>query len=99
MSPLSTHTYEGPVMPEQRTPEDLPPPCSTCFGTFESVQDAWRASILRLRHEAPWVAGVRDTLSVGSGFGARSRDTREMVATSFTISRPRRRLVSSRVRP
>jgi thymidylate synthase len=66
---------------------------------FETAQEAWRASLEDLYHHGETVAGVKDAFSVGSAFGRKQRDTRELLAASFSIASPRRRLINSKQRP
>jgi thymidylate synthase len=53
----------------------------------------------RLRTDGCEVSSVIDPNSVGSDFGTRDRPTRELLAASFTILNPRKRLFASQARP
>jgi thymidylate synthase len=66
---------------------------------FATAQEAWRASLADLHQRGENVAGVRDAFSVGSAFGGRRRDTRELTASSFSIASPLNRLINSGKRP
>jgi thymidylate synthase len=66
---------------------------------FGTAQEAWVSSLLQLFNFGKYVAGVRDTYSVGSAFGAKIRNTKELVFTSFSIDSPRERLILSKQRP
>lgn len=66
---------------------------------YQSVQAAWLGSLSELLDHGENVTGVIQTTSVGSNFGHRIRDFRELVSTSFIIEAPRRRLTLSTHRP
>jgi thymidylate synthase len=72
---------------------------ASAIGVFESAQAAWLASLARLRIFGREVRGVIDPNSVGSDFGTKDRPTRELLAASFTILNPRKRLFPSYARP
>jgi thymidylate synthase len=72
---------------------------STTHGGFHGVQEAWAGALARLQSEGADTLGVEDSHSVGSNFGTRERSTREIIAASFSILNPRRRLFSSDARP
>jgi thymidylate synthase len=75
------------------------PTNASAIGIFETAQEAWVSSLARLRSDGCKVKGVTDPYSVGSGFGTKDRPTQELLAASFTILNPRRRLFTSRARP
>jgi thymidylate synthase len=79
-------------------PHTLTSAINSSIGVFESAQEAWITSMARLRSDGSIVAGVFDTHSVGSEFGTKDRPTRELLAASFTILNPRKRLFASRAR-
>jgi thymidylate synthase len=66
---------------------------------FDSVESAWRGVLSHLSRSGIRSGGVSDPNSVGSGFGSGPRETREALASGFTITNPRCRLVRSVARP
>jgi thymidylate synthase len=69
------------------------------IGAFASAQEAWQATLVRLHAAGVRQEGVTDPSSVGSSFGQKDRPTRELLAASFSIRHPRRRLFTSVARP
>lgn len=61
--------------------------------TYRSFQEAYLATLRSLAASGATSSGVSDPTSVGSGFGASPRATREILADAFTIEDPRERLV------
>lgn len=66
---------------------------------FGTVKEAWLASLSELYSHGETVHGVQDSFSVGSSFGAKRRDTRELCAVTFSVASPRHRLITSKHRP
>ena len=69
------------------------------IGEFDSVDAAWRAIVRSVSQNGIDVVGSVDPMSVGSTFGKKPRDFREMLGASVTILNPRNRLTRSQVRP
>src|ERR1700681_2179009 len=65
---------------------------------FDTAQEAWLAVLDQTLLHGKVVPGVCDPSSVGSAFGEKNRETRELAAVTFSIASPRRRLISSGLR-
>jgi len=65
----------------------------------DSVEAAWRNALQIIRSDGNDVASVNDPLSIGSSFGGRNRDFREIVGPCLVIENPRDRLIGSSARP
>lgn len=65
---------------------------------FESVDQAYRESLLYLRDHGSLIRSVVDKSSVGSGFGRKQRDFKEVLGFSFVLKNPRDRLIYSTAR-
>lgn len=66
--------------------------------SFNDVTEAWKFALNRVLSDGTIVRGIEDPLSIGSGFGERKRDTKEIICDSFRITNPRKRLVHSQIR-
>jgi thymidylate synthase len=71
------------------------PPALAGPRVFDTAQEAWLAVLAQTLLHGEVVPGVCDPSSVGSAFGGKIRDTRELSAVTFSIASPRRRLISS----
>jgi thymidylate synthase len=60
-----------------------------------SAQSAWLQSLDAICASGDYVPPIEEVLSVGSAFGARARPSRELIAVTFGISDPRRRVIST----
>jgi thymidylate synthase len=67
--------------------------------TYGTAQAAFRDAVERVHASGNEVAPIRDTTSVGSQFGRKSRGTRELIADGFILRDPRARIISSAARP
>jgi len=68
------------------------------LGEYPSADAAWRAALRVLYENGTWIPSVTDRTSVGSKFGKRLRDFKEVSAVSFSINNPMDRIVSSKAR-
>lgn len=66
---------------------------------YSTAQAAFQDAVGRVSTRGRQVAPIRDSSSVGSHFGQRSRTSRELLGDAFTLSDPRARIISSTARP
>jgi thymidylate synthase len=65
---------------------------------FESVDEAYRESLSFTRDNGRRVSSVVDASSIGSGFGSKRRDFKEVLGYTFVLKDPRNRLIYSAAR-
>lgn len=66
--------------------------------TYDSLQNAYVAGIQKIHKEGGIVDSVEDITSVGSLFGQKQRDYRELQGYGFVLSNPRFRIIDSQFR-
>jgi thymidylate synthase len=65
---------------------------------YNSIQDVYIESLKNIRKTGRIVSSVTDKSSVGSLFGKKERDFKELLGYSFVLTNPRNRLIYSRAR-
>lgn len=60
---------------------------------FATLQSAWLSLLAQVREGGREVPGVIDPLSIGSGFGMKPRNYREVMGLSFELTNPRARII------
>lgn len=65
---------------------------------FESFSDAYQSVVAQVLHSGELCEPVTDNTSVGSQFGAKLRETREIIAHKFIVTQPKMRSITSPVR-